>query len=115
MLLVLMRVSNCPPNAQSVKTVKSLFNVKRGTKHTAKEETVHKRLNMSSELARQGDVGLKACLTVVPCLMALRRTGEENKANQFIYNSLFNASAFFYLTVSALWLKFPCQNTNHLN
>lgn len=110
-----MRVSNCPPNAQSVKTVKSLFNVKRGTKHTAKEESVHKRLNMSSELARQGDVGLKACLTVVPCLMALRRTGEENKANQFIYNSLFNASAFFCLTVSALWLKFPCQNTNHLN
>lgn len=74
--------------------------LKRGTKHTAKEESALKRLNISSELARQGDVGPKAFLAMVLCLTALWRSGEANKANPFIYNSLLNAFVFFCLIQS---------------
>lgn len=101
MLLVLMRESPTAPQ-YTVNMVKSLVQctLKRGTKHTAEEESAPKRFNISSDLARQGDVGPKAFLTVVLCLTALRKTGEENKANQFVCNPLLNASVLFCLTQS---------------
>lgn len=93
-------VSNCPPIHSQDGEVSVQCTLKRGTKQTAKEETAPKRLNISSELARQGVVGPKAFLTVILCLTAFRRTGKENKANKFIYNSLLNSSVLFCLTQS---------------
>lgn len=86
----------------TVKIVSVQCTLKRGTKYTAKEESALKRLNISSELARQGNVGLKAFLTVVLCSTALWKSGEANKINQFIYNSFLNGSVFFCLIQSLL-------------
>lgn len=93
------RVSNCPQcTASQDGEVPVQRILQRRTKQAAKKESAHKRPNTPSELARRGDVGQKAPLPAILHLRALRRTGEESKAAQFIYYSLFNTSVLFCLT-----------------